>query len=152
MYRESIRLKPGITLRSEGDDAKGTDGLKRAEATIIDGGGKEAKQPGILMADGSTLDGFTITNVGVYDEVLWKKHFDSHGEELGDEEGSVQAEGTISAPSGRSGVLLVWILGDVRADRQCGSIHGSQDWIQRDRFGLFGWNWNLDCERCSYIS
>ena len=98
-YRESIRLKPGIILRSEGDDAERTDGLKRTEGTIIDGGGKETKLPGVVMAEGSTLDGFTITNVGVYDEALWKKHFDSHGEELGDEEGSVQAEGTTAAIS-----------------------------------------------------
>lgn len=98
-YPERVRLKPGITLRSVGDDAKGVDGMKRAEATIIDGGGKEGKQPGVVMAEGSTLDGFTITNVGQYDEATWKKHFDSHGEELGDEEGSVQAEGTTPAIS-----------------------------------------------------
>lgn len=98
-YPERIRLKPGIVLRSAGDDAKATEGLKRAEATIIDGGGKDGKQPGVVMADGSTLDGFTITNVGAYDEALWKKHFDSKGEELGDEEGSVQAEGTTPAVS-----------------------------------------------------
>jgi parallel beta-helix repeat protein len=98
-YSESILLKPGIILRSEGDDAKGTDGLKRAEATIIDGGGKGAKLPGVMMAEGSTMDGFTVTNVGAYDEALWKKHFDSHGDELGDEEGSVQAEGTTPAIS-----------------------------------------------------
>ncbi len=98
-YQEGIRLKPGVILRSDGDDARGTDGLKRAEATIIDGGGKEAKLPGVVMAEGSTLDGFTITNVGFYDEATWKKHFDSQGEELGDEEGSVQAEGTTPAIS-----------------------------------------------------
>jgi pectin methylesterase-like acyl-CoA thioesterase len=34
-YPERIRLKPGIMLRSLGDDARRTDGLKRAEATII---------------------------------------------------------------------------------------------------------------------
>ena len=100
-YQERVRLKPGITLRSDGNDAKGADGLKRAEATIIDGGGKEGKTPGVVMAEGSTLDGFTITNVGAYDESLWKKHFDSQGEELGDEDGSVQAEGTIPAISVR---------------------------------------------------
>ena len=33
------------------------------------------------MAEGSTLDGFTVTNVGSYDEATWKKHFDSKGEE-----------------------------------------------------------------------
>lgn len=98
-YTERLRLKPGVCLRSDGDDARGTDGLKRAEATVIDGGGKEGKQPGVVMAEGSTLDGFTVTNVGAYDDALWKKHFDSKGEELGDEEGSVQAEGTTPAIS-----------------------------------------------------
>ncbi len=98
-YRERVRLKPGILLQSEGDDARGIDGPKRAEATILDGGGGDEKAPGVVMAEGSTLDGFTITNVGVYDEAVWKKHFDSHGEELGDEEGSVQAEGTTPAIS-----------------------------------------------------
>lgn len=98
-YHERIRLKPGILLRSAGDDARGTPGLRRAVATILDGGGKGGKQPGVLMAEGSTLDGFTITNVGAYDEALWKKHFASQGEELGDEEGSVQAEGTTPAIS-----------------------------------------------------
>ncbi|MBA4191932.1 MAG: hypothetical protein C0467_28465 [Planctomycetaceae bacterium] len=97
-YPEHIRLKPGIILRSEGDETRGADGPKRAEATIIDGG-KDRKQPGVVMAEGSTLDGFTVTNVGAYDEALWKKHFDSKGEELGDEEGSVQAEGTTPAVS-----------------------------------------------------
>jgi hypothetical protein len=96
-YRESVSLKSGIMLRSEGDDANGTEGLKRAEATVIDGGGNDVKLPGVVMAEGSTLDGFTVTNVGAYDEALWKKHFDSQGEELGDEEGSVQAEGTTPA-------------------------------------------------------
>ena len=97
-YQERIHLKPEIIIRSDGDDAQGTDGMKRAEETIIDGG-KAGKQPGVTMAEGSTLDGFTITNVGAYDDALWRKHFDSHGEELGDEEGSVQAEGTTPAIS-----------------------------------------------------
>jgi len=96
-YPERIRLKPDIILRSEGDDSQGTDGLTRAEATVIDGGDKAGKQPGVAMAEGSTLDGFTITNVGAYDEAAWKKHFDSQGEDLDDEEGSVQAEGTSPA-------------------------------------------------------
>jgi hypothetical protein len=98
-YPERIRLQPQITLRSFGEDEKSGDAHKRAEATILDGSGKEGKQPGVVMAEGSTLDGFTITNVGTYDEATWKKHFDSHGDELGDEEGSVQAEGTIPAIS-----------------------------------------------------
>lgn len=98
-YSERISLRPGVIVRSSGDDTKGKGGLKRAEATVIDGSGKIGDKPGVVMAEGSTLDGFTITNVGVYDEALWKKHFDSHGEELADDEGSVQAEGTIPAIS-----------------------------------------------------
>jgi parallel beta-helix repeat protein len=98
-YEEHIQLKAAIILRSGGDDTNGTNGLKRAEATIIDGGGKDEKFPGVVMAEGSKLDGFTVINVGVYDEALWKKHFDSKGEELGDEEGSVQAEGATPAIS-----------------------------------------------------
>ncbi|TXT17727.1 MAG: F-box protein 11 [Planctomycetota bacterium] len=68
-----------MTLRSVGDDAKGKLGLKRAEATIIDGGGKVGDGPGVAMAEGSTLDGFTVTNVGVYDEAEWNKHHATHG-------------------------------------------------------------------------
>jgi hypothetical protein len=78
-YRERVRLKPGVTLRSAGDDTKGTPGLKRAEATIIDGGGKVGDGPGVAMAEGSTLDGFTVTNVGVYDDDEWTKHHATHG-------------------------------------------------------------------------
>lgn len=97
-YFERIRLKPGIVLRSEGDDTSGSDGMKRAEVTIIDAG-KAEKTSGVVMAEGCTLDGFTVTNVGIYDEVEWSRHFASHGEELGDDEGSVQAEGTHPAVS-----------------------------------------------------
>lgn len=97
-YSENIRLKAGIVLRSAGDDTDGTDGLKRAKETIIDGG-SDPKQPGVVLAQNTRIDGFTITNVGVYDEALWQKHFDSQGEELGDDEGSVQAEGTRPAIS-----------------------------------------------------
>jgi len=95
-YRERIHLKPGIVLRSAGDSSRGNDGLKRAEATVIDGAGT-GKLPGIVMAEDSILDGFTITRVGTFDDAIWKKHFESQGEELGDEEGSVQAEGTFPA-------------------------------------------------------
>jgi len=96
-YPERLRLKPGVTVRSAGDDAQGSDGLKRAEATVLDGGGQKGNQPGVVLAEGSTLDGITVTNVGLYDEAVWKKHSDSRGEELGDDEGAVRAEGTIPA-------------------------------------------------------
>jgi hypothetical protein len=95
-YQEHLQLPTGVVLRSEGDDAPGVAGLRRAEATILDGG-KAGDQPGVVMAEGSRLDGFTITNVGSYDEARWRKHFDSHGEELDDDEGAVQAEGTVAA-------------------------------------------------------
>lgn len=78
-YRERLRLKESVTLRSAGDDVNGKLGLKRAEATIIDGGGKNGEGPGVAMAEGATLDGFTVTNVGVYDEVEWNKHHATHG-------------------------------------------------------------------------
>lgn len=98
-YAQRLRLKPGLTLRSAGDDTAGKTGLTRAEATILDGSGPDADEPGVVMAEGSTLDGFTITGVGAYDDALWNKHHASQGEELGDEEGSVQAEGTHPAIS-----------------------------------------------------
>jgi parallel beta-helix repeat protein len=97
-YSERIRLKPGISLRSEGENAKGVEGLQRAEATVLDGG-NQGDTPGVLMAEESTLDGFTITNVGTYDDAQWQKHCESQGEELGDDEGSVQTEGTTPAIS-----------------------------------------------------
>ena len=41
------------------------------------------------MAEGSTLDGFTVTNVGVYDEGSWNRHHATHGADLADNEGAV---------------------------------------------------------------
>lgn len=81
VYRERIRLKERVTLQSAGDDAPGKLGLKRAAATVLDGGGKEGEGPGVAMAEGSTLDGFTVTNVGLYDEAEWKKHHATQGNE-----------------------------------------------------------------------
>lgn len=79
-YKERIRFKAGITVRSAGDDSKGKLGLKRAEITIINGDFPGAKGPGVAMAEGSTLDGFTITGVGRYDDKKWKKHHAAYGE------------------------------------------------------------------------
>jgi hypothetical protein len=78
-YRERVRLKEGVTLKSAGDDAQGKLGLARAEATLLDGGGTNGDGPGVAMAEGSTLDGFTVTNVGLYDEAEWKKHHATQG-------------------------------------------------------------------------
>lgn len=79
-YRERIKLKHGLTLRSVGSDEKGRYGLRRAEATVIDGGGDAGNAPGVSMAEGATLDGFTVTHVGSYDEATWQKHWNEKGE------------------------------------------------------------------------
>lgn len=81
IYKERIRLKPGITLRSAGENAKGKLGLERAEATIIDGSFEGANGPGVEMAEDSTLDGFTVTGVGKYDEESWNHHHATQGNE-----------------------------------------------------------------------
>tara|TARA_R110002096_G_scaffold386921_1_gene581081 strand:+ start:19569 stop:21299 length:1731 start_codon:yes stop_codon:yes gene_type:complete len=78
-YRERINLAHGVTLRSAGDNSKGAVGLKRAEATIIDGAFPEAVGAGVTMALDSTLDGFTVTGVGEYDETSWNHHHATQG-------------------------------------------------------------------------
>lgn len=80
IYRERVRLKPRITLRSEGDNTPGETGLKRAEVTIVDGGGESSgESPGVVMAEGATIDGFTVTHVGKYDEAKWQEAWDVKG-------------------------------------------------------------------------
>lgn len=81
VYAERVTLRPKLTLRSVGVDAQGSLGLTRAEATIIDGGGAAGTGPGIATAEGCVVDGFTVRNVGVYDEQSWQKHYETHGEE-----------------------------------------------------------------------
>lgn len=80
-YEERVVLKSKVRLKSAGGDEKGKVGLKRAEATIIDGGGEDGSGPGVAMAEGSVLDGFTVTNVGTYDDESWNRHFKTQGEE-----------------------------------------------------------------------
>lgn len=104
-YKEDLRLKSGVTLMSAGDKTRGKMGLKRAEATIIDGRGKAGSGAGVQMAEASTLDGFTISNVGVYDDVAWKKHHATQGEQQGYEE--------IGEP-GRTGVSIIGVTCTVR--------------------------------------
>jgi parallel beta-helix repeat protein len=79
VYREYVRMKPGVTLRSAGDDKPGNTGLARAETTVIEGAAN-ADGPGVTMAEGAALDGFTIRNVGRYDDAEWQKHFDTRGD------------------------------------------------------------------------
>lgn len=72
-YREALKLKSGVIVKSAGNDEKGKLGLKRVEVTIIEGG--------VEMAEKAVLDGFTVTGVGNYDEKLWQHHFDTQGNE-----------------------------------------------------------------------
>ena len=93
-YHERVALKSGVTLRSAGDDSvlkkEGEEfGLVRANKTIIN---PKGKGPGVKMAEGSTLDGFTITGVGKYDDAAWKKHHATQGENQ--EMVHIGAEGT----------------------------------------------------------
>ena len=99
-YKERVRLKHGVTLKSVGDNAKGELGLKRAEATIIDGNVEGASGAGVMMAEDSILDGFTVTGVGKYDDELWKKHHATQGEE--------QPHEHIGAP-GTAGIAVIGI-------------------------------------------
>lgn len=78
-YHERIVLKPGIAVRSAGQQGNGKLGLKRAEATIIDGGNEAGDSPGVTMAEAATLDGFTVTNIGRYDGEKWQKHWNEKG-------------------------------------------------------------------------
>jgi parallel beta-helix repeat protein len=80
-YQERLVLKPGITLQSVGNGTRGRIGLRRAEMTVIDGGGESGSRPGVTMAEGSRLDGFTITNVGRYDDAAWTRHQRTQGNE-----------------------------------------------------------------------
>ena len=72
-YCESLKLKAGVVARSAGNDDRAKTGLKRAEATILQGA--------VEMAENAVLDGFTVTGVGKYDDALWQHHFDTQGNE-----------------------------------------------------------------------
>lgn len=96
-YKERIHLKDGVIVRSAGDDTKGRLGLRRAEQTIIDGGGNGDESAGVTMAEGSVLDGITVTNVGTYDDELWQKHHATHGND--------QSHEHIGAP-GKPGIRI----------------------------------------------
>lgn len=100
VYRQRIRLKPSITLRSAGDNSKGKLGLRRAEATIIDGNFEGADGPGVEMAEDSTLDGFTVTGIGDYDEASWSHHNATQGNE--------QSHENIGVP-GTPGVVVMGV-------------------------------------------
>ncbi len=134
-YRERLVLKPGITVRSAGGNERGALGLTRAETTIVDGGGENGDAPGVTMAEGAKLDGFTITRFGVYDEEKWKKHWDEQGENQ-----SYERIGTLGKPAitiagvnctvtntivsynGDTGIAIVGVEGTTTAPRITGNV------------------------------
>jgi parallel beta-helix repeat protein len=99
-YKEHIRLKPGITVKSAGDNVKGKLGIKRAETTIIDGSVGATKGSCVVMAEDSTFDGFTVTGLGTYDDALWRKHYATQGEEQSHEQ---------IGESGTAGIIVIGI-------------------------------------------
>ncbi len=46
---------------------------------MIDGSGTPEARVGVEMAAGAVLDGFTVANVGRYDEAEWNRHFATRG-------------------------------------------------------------------------
>ncbi|MCA9004256.1 MAG: right-handed parallel beta-helix repeat-containing protein [Planctomycetaceae bacterium] len=98
-YHERLHLKPNITLKSTGDESRGSRGLKRAETTIIDGS-QQDEGAGVLMAENAVLDGFTITGVGEYDEQKWNHHHATRGEQ--------QSHEHIGAP-GTPGIAIMGV-------------------------------------------
>ncbi len=97
-YRERVQLKERITLRSAGDDSPGKLGLARAEVTIIDGVGQPETSPGVAMAEGAVLDGFTVTGIGRYDDAEWQRHFNTRGNEQPHEQIGAPGVAGISIP------------------------------------------------------
>ena len=106
-YRERVRLRERVTLRSAGDDAPGKLGLARAEATVIDGTGGIEGTAGVVMAEGAVLDGFTVTGVGRYDDAEWQRHFATRGNE--------QPHEHIGAP-GVAGISIQGVTCEVRGN------------------------------------
>lgn len=97
VYREQVRLKDRVTLRSAGDATPGKRGLKRTEATVIEHAGANAKGPAVLMAEGAVLDGFSVTRAGVFNQREYDLHYATNGELLPDERGAVGVKDAVPA-------------------------------------------------------
>ncbi|MGI9240956.1 MAG: right-handed parallel beta-helix repeat-containing protein [Verrucomicrobiales bacterium] len=92
VYRGQIRVRKGVHLRSTGDGASGKGGLLRAEATVLDGGGK---CPVVILDQDASIDGLTVTGGGKFDQGEFDAHFAERGENLPDDRGVV---GGVGAP------------------------------------------------------
>ncbi|MBI3824312.1 MAG: right-handed parallel beta-helix repeat-containing protein, partial [Planctomycetes bacterium] len=87
-----------VTLRSAGDDSFGKHGrMKRVEQTVIEHAGADAKGPAVVMAEGSVLDGFSVTRAGVFDQKEYDHHYATSGELLPDERGAVGVKDAVPA-------------------------------------------------------
>ena len=97
-YLEQITLRERVSVSSASpakpDLKKGKLGLKRAEAVIIDAGGKS---PAVLMAADSSLEGVTVTGAGKFDQAEFDKHYATRGENLRDEQGATGVDGAAPA-------------------------------------------------------
>lgn len=111
-YRETVRLKPRVMLRSVGDDARGRQGLARAEKTLIEAAGAAATEPALTLAEGSLVDGFTITGVGLFDQKEFDKHSATRGEELPNERGAAGLDFPAVSLPGVSATLRHCIVRD----------------------------------------
>jgi hypothetical protein len=136
-YAERVRLKPGVVLKSAGDDKPGKFGLARAEATVIDGQEKTDGGPAVVLAEGAVLDGFTVTRVGKFDQAEYDKHHAAHGEDLPDDRGAVGTGRDVPAVSvsavtavvrncivrdnGQAGIAVVSAPGKRNASRIAGN-------------------------------
>lgn len=96
-YRETVRFKEGVILRSGGNDAPGNLGLKRAEVTIIEGERAASKGPGVILAEGAVLDGFTVTGIGVFDQKEYDQHYATNGVNVQDRHGVLGVDGNFPA-------------------------------------------------------
>ena len=104
LYREQLTIGAGVTVRSVGDGKAGKNGLARAEATVIDSGGKA---PAVVMEEGAVLDGLSVTGAGKFDQAEFDRHHAERGENLPDERGAVGAGGGGSSAIQIDGVTAV---------------------------------------------
>ena len=95
-YREQLTVPAALKLCSAGDAALGKVGLARAEATVIDAGGKA---PAVILMQGSTIDGITVTGAGKFDQKIFDQHHAQRGENLADNHGAVGVNGGSAAIS-----------------------------------------------------
>ncbi|MFT5110420.1 MAG: hypothetical protein ACI9UA_006074, partial [Pseudoalteromonas tetraodonis] len=96
IYREQLTVAADVKLRSAGDATLGRIGIARTEATVIDAGGKA---PAVILLQGASLDGITVTGAGRFDQKVFDQHHAQRGENLADHHGAVGTNGSSAAIS-----------------------------------------------------